>query len=93
VGLLNKRLMMFQSRIEETLDNLMAEVMEQWIEADVWTEWTRIRGTSEGFSAYLRREKMIGGAWQAPRNILIGRPEVIVADITATEAAERMAEE
>jgi hypothetical protein len=81
VALLNKRLMMFQSRVPVRLDNLMAELMAQWVEAEVWTEWTRITGRPKGFSDYLKTEKLIGGAEQAPRQILIGRPEVIVEDI------------
>jgi hypothetical protein len=82
VALLNKRLMMFQSRVPVPVDNLMAELMEQWVEADVCTEWRRITGTPKGFDKYMKTEKLIAGLEQAPRRLLIGRPEVIVDDIS-----------
>lgn len=91
LGLLAKRLTMFQLRHEVELANAMAYTMEEWHEAKLMQAWVRKHGKLKGFSTFLRTPVNVPGVGDgltAPYEVRAGAIDALLELITGDPVLE-----
>lgn len=86
VGLLMKRLLKFQTRVDHALGDVVASFHDDWVDAEIWQVWRETRGTAAGYEKWKNTEQTIQGLPEPviPKHMLVGRTSQLIDHLRAT---------
>lgn len=86
VSLLNARLLKQMTRLDESVENIMASLQHQWADAQLWGVWRETTGGPAGYEAWKKTEVDVPGVGRLrPNDVIPGRVPSLIDVLRGTQ--------
>jgi hypothetical protein len=89
VSWLHKRVLKYMTRLSWPVDNIGAQLKEQWDDVALWEVWSEVRGGLDGYEKWKKQQITIPWLGDVvPKQLIPGRTEHLMAFLRDTEPEE-----